>query len=361
MVKSAYIHIPFCKSKCHYCSFVSYTCTGSKDTYLDALESEIRHYYEGDILNTLYIGGGTPSILDIFDFQRIVSLFHKADSAEVTAELNPDDVNYDYMRGLYDVGINRVSFGCQTFNDEILKKINRRHNAEQVHEAVDCAMSAGFNNINLDFIYGLPEQTQEMFLEDLKRGAELGVPHISLYGLTLEKGSYFYENGFPDPDEDEMADMYLAAIETLAQLGYEHYEISNFSKPGYYSRHNMNYWNNEEYYGFGIASHGYVHQVRYSNKTDLKEYLQNPTEHNKEKFMTGQERLEEEIFLGFRRMSGINVAQINEKFGVDFEGKYNYILGKYEGLDLLQKTDVGYKLTPKGILLSNIILAEFID
>ena len=361
MVKSVYIHIPFCKSKCHYCSFVSYTDNSKKKEYLDALESEIRHYYEGDILNTLYIGGGTPSTLEIGDFQKVLSLFNLTDRAEVTAELNPDDVDYDYMRGLYDVGINRVSFGCQTFNDEILKKINRRHNAEQVHEAVGCARKAGFENISLDFIYGLPEQTQEMFIEDLKRGAELGVPHISLYGLTLEKGSYFYENGFPDPDEDEMADMYLAAIEILAQLGYEHYEISNFSKPGYYSRHNMNYWNNEEYYGFGIASHGYVHQVRYSNKIDLKEYLQNPTEHDNEKFMTDQEKMEEEIFLGFRRMSGINVAQINEKFGVDFEEKYNYILAKYEGLGLLQKTDVGYKLTPKGVLLSNIILAEFID
>ena len=361
MVKSAYIHIPFCKSKCHYCSFVSFTDFSRKDEYLEAIESEIRHYYDGDILNTLYIGGGTPSILNVFDFQRLVNLFNLSDGAEVTSELNPDDVSYDYMRGLYDAGINRVSFGCQTFNDNILKAINRRHNAKQVHEAVDCAMSAGFNNISLDFIYGLPEQTQEMFLEDLKRGAALGVSHISLYGLTLEKGSYFYENGFSDPDEDEMADMYLAAIETLAQLGYEHYEISNFSKPGYYSRHNMNYWNNEEYYGFGVSAHGYKNNVRYGNSTDLKEYIENPAVREAEKLMTTRERLEEEIFLGFRRMSGINVDEINTKFGIDFEEKYNSILKKYDGLRLLEKTAEGYKLSPNGILVSNVILAEFLE
>lgn len=361
MVKSAYIHIPFCKSKCHYCSFVSFTDSSRKSEYLDALEYEIKHYYDGELLNTLYIGGGTPSVLEIRDFQRLINLFKIGGSAEVTVELNPDDVSYDYMRGLFDVGINRVSFGCQTFNDDILKVINRRHNSEQVFQSVDYARNAGFDNISLDFIYGLPKQTQEMFIDDLRRAAELSIPHVSLYGLTLEKGSYFYENGFSDPDEDEMADMYLAALETLTQLGYEHYEISNFAKPGYYSRHNMNYWNNEEYYGFGVAAHGYKNNVRYGNSTDLKEYIKNPTDREKEKFMTKQEQLEEEIFLGFRRMSGINVAEINAKFGIDFEEKYRFIIEKYQSYNLIQKTDTGYELTPEGILLSNTILAEFID
>lgn len=361
MVKSAYIHIPFCKSKCYYCSFVSFTDCGRKKEYLNALEKEIKYYYEGDMLKTLYLGGGTPSVLDVADFQKLIRQFNLSDGAEVTTELNPDDVDYDYMRELYDLGINRVSFGCQTFDDNILKLINRRHSSEQVIKAVESSRLAGFNNISLDFIYGLPEQNSGMFVDDLKRAVSLEIPHISLYGLTLDKGSYFYENGFPDLDEDEMADMYLAAIETLTNLGYEHYEISNFAKPDFYSRHNMNYWNNEEYYGFGVAAHGYKNRVRYGNKTGLEEYILNPNERDTEKFLNDRERLEEEIFLGFRRMSGINIEEINSKFNIDFEEKYNDILKKYEGLNLLKRIDGYYRLTPNGVLVSNTILSEFID
>ena len=361
MVKSAYIHIPFCKSKCYYCSFVSFTELGMKQDYLDALEKETEFYYDGDVLSTLYIGGGTPSTLEIKDFQRIIKPFKLSDKAEITTELNPDDVDYNYLRGLFDIGINRLSFGCQTFDDNILKAINRRHTGSQVLKAVEESRAAGFGNISLDFIYGLPEQTIENFINDLKKAAELEVPHISLYGLTLDKGSYFYESGYPDPDEDEQADMYLKAIETLAELGYEHYEVSNFAKPGYYSRHNLNYWDNEEYYGFGCAAHGYKNRVRYGNKITLKEYIANPTEKENEKFITDSQRLEEEIFLGFRKMSGVNVQNINSKYDIDFEEKYNDILKKYEGLNLLEKTNNGYKLTPNGVLVSNTILAEFLE
>ena len=361
MVKSAYIHIPFCKSKCHYCSFVSYTDSSRKEEYLNSLAQEIKTYYDGEVLNTVYIGGGTPSILEVQDFYTLLSQLKVSSDSEITTELNPDDVSYDYMRELYDIGINRISFGCQTFNDEILKYINRRHTSEQVNDAVGFAKAAGFTNISLDFIYGLPKQTIDIFTDDLKRAAELDIPHISLYGLTLDKGSYFYENGYPNPDEDEQADMYLSAIEILAEFGYEHYEVSNFARKGYYSRHNMNYWNNEEYYGFGCAAHGYKNGIRYSNKTNLKEYIENPTEHESEKFVTQDEKLEEEIFLGLRKMEGIDVGEINAKYGINFEEKYGYILGKYEGLKLLEKTNKGYRLTPNGVLVSNTILAEFLD
>lgn len=362
MVKSAYIHIPFCKSKCHYCSFVSFCNLELKKDYLKALIKEIQYFYENELLNTLYFGGGTPSLLTVSEFENIVRRFKISEKTEITSELNPDDVSYDYMRGLYDVGINRISFGCQTFDDKILKLINRRHNAGEVINAVKITQDAGFKNVSLDFIYGLPSQTPEMFYSDLKKAVDLGVQHISLYGLKIEEGCYFYNN-MPDnlPDDDTQADMYLGAIELLEQYGFEHYEVSNFSRKGYNSRHNLTYWNNEEYYGFGVSAHGYKNGLRYGNKENLPSYIENPLEKLQTKVLTFQEKLEEEIFLGFRKMKGIDISEINTKYGIDFVEKYNDVLKKYEALNLLKKTQTGYALTPQGVLVSNVILADFLE
>lgn len=362
MVKSAYIHIPFCKSKCHYCSFVSFNKLELKDDYIKALLKEINYYYKGELLDTIYFGGGTPSTLELQDFSKIFEKLKPEPTAEITTELNPEGVNYDYMRGLFDLGVNRISLGCQTFNDEILKQINRRHNAQQVIESVKIAQNAEFGNISLDFIYGLPNQTPEMFYSDLKQAIDLGVQHISLYGLKIEGGCYFY-NHMPQnlPDDDIQADMYLGAIELLTSKGFEHYEVSNFSLPNYNSRHNLNYWNNEEYYGFGVSAHGYTNGIRYGNIETIEQYIKNPIKHQEEKLLTTQGKLEEEIFLGFREMKGIMVSKINCKYGIDFEQKYQNILNKYLELKLIQKTQNGYSLTPNGILVSNVILADFLE
>lgn len=362
MVKSAYIHIPFCKSKCHYCSFVSFNKLELKDSYIEALLQEIDYYYKGELLNTIYLGGGTPSILSVKDFAKILKKFKPDHNAEITTELNPEGVNYDYLRELFDLGINRISLGCQTFDDKLLKQINRRHNAQQVIEAVKIAQNAGFENISLDFIYGLPNQTPEMFYSDLKQAIDLGVQHISLYGLKIEEGCFFY-NHMPQhlPDDDIQADMYLGAIKLLTNQGFEHYEVSNFSLPNYNSRHNLNYWNNEEYYGFGVAAHGYTNGIRYGNIETIEQYIKNPIKHQEEKLLTAQEKLEEEIFLGFREMKGIMVSKINHKYNIDFDQKYKSILNKYEKLKLIQKTEGGYSLTPNGILVSNVILADFLE
>lgn len=377
MVKSVYIHIPFCKSKCHYCSFVSFNKLELKKEYLKALGQEIKQSYQGELLNTIYFGGGTPSLLTVQEFENLLRYFNINENTEITTELNPDSCysngdfvsiencksgSYDYLRGLYDIGINRLSFGCQTFNNDILKQINRRHTSNQVIDVVKTAQRAGFNNISLDFIYGLPHQTPEMFYDDLKRGINLGIQHISLYGLKIEDGSWFYKN-MPEqlPDDDTQADMYLGAIKLLTKHGFEHYEVSNFSKYGYNSKHNLNYWNNDEYYGFGVAAHGYLNRVRYGNVETLEEYLQNPLNHKESKILTEQEKLEEEIFLGFRKMKGIDVQNINFKYQIDFDEKYKNILEKYLKLKLIEKTDIGYKLTVQGILVSNVILADFLD
>ena len=363
MVKSAYIHIPFCRSKCHYCSFVSFSKSELKKDYLKALAKEINHFYQGEVLNTIYFGGGTPSILEPSEIENILRILNFNKSTEITMECNPDDVDYGYLRMLYDIGINRISFGCQTFNDDILKRINRRHNAGQVVNSVKIAQDSGFENISLDFIYGLPGQTPETFYEDLKNAVRLGVKHISLYGLKLEDGCYFASH-MPEnlPDEDMQADMYLGAVKLMQELGFEHYEVSNFSHRGFNSRHNLTYWNNDEYYGFGVAAHGYVNDTRYGNVETLEQYINDPFARKESKLLTRQEQLEEEIFLGFRKIrEGVNSADINAKYNIDFKGKYLDVLDKYENLKLIKKTPQGYKLTPNGVLVSNVILADFLD
>ncbi len=361
MVKNAYIHIPFCKSKCKYCSFVSYPTLELKEQYLSALQKEIQYFYENEPLETLYIGGGTPSILEIEDVKNIIDNFTFSKNVEITMELNPETLDYEYLSGLKDAGINRISLGCQTFDDEILKVIGRRHNSEQVKNSVKLAQEADFDNISLDFIYGLPSQNIEQFISDLKTAVGLGVNHISLYGLKVEEGCYFYSH-LPEnlPDGDMQADMYLKAIEFLTNSGFEHYEISNFARTGFESRHNLNYWDNNSYYGFGIAAHGYKDGVRYSNYEDFDTYFKFPHIHNLTHCVDKNEQLEEEIFLGFRKMKGLNVNEINQKFDIDFETKYAKILQKYVSTKHFIKTENGYKLSDEGILVSNYILADFI-
>lgn len=357
--QSAYIHIPFCNSKCFYCAFISTVNTKLELGYLIALLKEIDTNYQGNVLNTLYFGGGTPSILPIEHVKKIFNKFNLADSAEVTFELNPENATLEYLKGLKDIGINRLSIGVQTFNDEILKKIGRRHSAQDAKNAVKLAQEAGFNNVSLDLIYGLPNQTIDNFKEDLNNTKALNIQHVSLYGLKIEDNSVFGKKTPSNlPDDDLQADMYLKAIEVLND--FSHYEISNFAKEGFESRHNLNYWNNAQYYGFGCAAHGYEAGMRYANSFDIHKYMENPLTKDYGHIETPKEQLEEEIFLGFRRTSGINVQEINEKFNINFEEKYKKILKKYVNTGHLKQTKYGYVLTNEGFLISTVILAEFI-
>lgn len=356
--RSAYIHIPFCLSKCKYCSFVSFDTLDKKTGYLYSLLKEIDYYYQGETLDTIYFGGGTPSLFSAGELKKILNKFNYSENAEITIEVNPDSAkNLEEYR---EIGINRISIGSQTFNNEILGEIGRRHNSEQIIETIDEAKKSGFNNISVDLIYGLPNQTIEMFEDDLRQVLKLNIQHVSLYGLKIEEGCYFY-NHYPEnlPDDDIQADMYLKAIECLN--GFEHYEISNFAKDGFESRHNLNYWREGEYYGFGVAAHGFIDGVRYSNYCTLQEYMDNPTSHEYGKFLTDKESLEESIFLGFRIAEGIDVDFLNTKYEIDFEKKYAEILDKYTISGHIIKTDKGYKLSDEGFLLSNLILAEFIE
>lgn len=363
MVKSAYIHIPFCRQKCNYCSFVSFAKPELIADYIVALKSEIKHFYKGETINTLYFGGGTPSLLKVANFEEILELFNLRKETEITAELNPENLTLEYLSGLKKVGINRLSLGCQTFDEEILRLIGRRHSAFDVENSVKMAQEIGFDNISLDFIYGLPNQTIQSFAHDLIRAKALGIQHVSLYGLKVEEGSAFYKN-IPEnlADDDLQAEMYLKAIETLDD--FEHYEISNFARTeglNFKSKHNLNYWNNENYYGFGVAAHGYVGNVRYNNSTNLDEYLRNPLVHVSENQLSETEKLEEEIFLGLRKIDGINIKTIERKFGIDFEKKFDAVLKKYLESGHILKCDDNYRFSIAGILVSNYILSEFLD
>ena len=358
MVKSAYIHIPFCKSKCKYCSFISFPKLELKEQYLDALIKEIKYYYKGETLDTIYFGGGTPSLLTPEEFKTLLDLFNFKDETEITAELNPDGLTQDYLAKLKSKGFNRISLGGQTFNDNILQLIGRRHTSKQVEDAVKFAKNAGFDNISLDFIYGLPNQTTEMFASDLKHAISLGIQHISLYGLKIDEGCYFYTH-MPEnlPDEDIQADMYLKAIEILKD--FEHYEISNFAKNKKYSEHNMNYWNCEEYYGFGAAAHGYLNGARYANFASISKYINSPLEKEFLKNLTPKDMQNEAIFLGLRRGTGINFIDFKNRYNTDFLEKYSVILEKYK--DFFVITDTNCAFTTEGFLVSNSILADFIE
>lgn len=364
MTSSAYIHIPFCKSKCNYCSFVSYPNYSNSEIneYIKILLKEIEYYYKDEPLKTIYIGGGTPSLCEAEDLEKILNCFSKEANAEITVEINPETVDTDYLLRLSTSGFNRLSIGIQSFDNNILKDIGRIHNAQTAVETIISAQKSGFQNINTDFIYGLPNQSIDSFISDLKTAVELDVEHISLYGLKIEENCKFYKNPPQNiADDDIQADMYLAAVNLLEKAGYEHYEISNFAKKGYESKHNLNYWNDEEYYGFGAAAHGYINNVRYSNFGNLSDYKSQYDTKEYIEALNKQKRLEETIFLGLRKGCGINIKDINTKFEIDFETKYKNILDKYIDSNHLIKTPNGYKFSNQGFLVSNIILADFIS
>ena len=361
MPNACYIHIPFCSGqKCKYCNFVSFNKVELITGYIYSLLKEINENYNGEKLKTLYFGGGTPSLIPINLLQKVISKFSFTKDAEITIELNPENGKEEYLNQLKQIGFNRLSVGSQTFDDKLLKIIGRKHNSNQIAETLNYAKKAGFKNISLDLIYGLPTQTVDSIKKDIEQFLSLDIQHISTYGLKIESGSY-WGKCTPDniPDEDLQADMYEEINIILLKSGFERYEVSNFAKKGFESKHNLTYWNNEEYYGFGVSAHGYVNGIRYSNHCSLEEYMDNPLKREYGRILNNKEKLEEEIFLGFRKTEGIDTEKIFNKFNVNFEEKYGNVLKKYS--DYIIKTDKGYAFNLKGTMLSNEILPEFLE
>ncbi len=365
-LNSAYIHIPFCKRKCKYCAFTSFQAPHLIDDYIKKLVLEIKEFYNKKPLETLYIGGGTPSLLDIKHFKKIISMFKFALGAEITVEINPESASLSLLAGLYKLGVNRLSIGVQDFDDTVLQNIGRLHTSKSAKDTIYLAQDIGFENISIDLIYGLPETDLKHWQNTLETAISLDIQHISLYGLKLEEGTEFYRQydnkrgGKHLPDDDMQADMYEEAIRHLTH-GFEHYEISNFATaPEFKSKHNINYWKCGKYYGFGVGAAGYIDNIRYQNTKNFKEYMENPHDTKELAALDEEQMLEEEIFLGFRLLEGINIAKINEKYEIDFDKKYANILKKFLSTGHIEKTENGYKLTIEGILISNAILSEFL-
>ncbi len=362
MINHAYIHIPFCIRKCRYCSFISGKNIVYKDQYINALIKEIKSHYKNDKLKTLYIGGGTPSLLESYDIEKIINCFDFQQEPEITLEVNPETAEKEKFTAFKSMGINRISLGIQTFNGKLLNIIGRCHNESDILKAIDTIKSAGFENISIDLIYGLPFQTIELLKSDIKKALNLNIQHISTYGLKIEPGSFFRDNPPSDlPDDEQQANMFLHLCKTLKENNFNHYEISNFSKKGYESKHNCAYWENKNYYGFGLNASGYEDNIRYKNTSDFNTYINSPFTREEENILHKQEIMENEIFLALRLKEGININSFNKKFNINFEEKYKEILKKYTNLKLLTKTDGKIKLTEQGILLSNEIMSEFID
>jgi oxygen-independent coproporphyrinogen-3 oxidase len=369
-LNSLYIHVPFCKSKCYYCNFISLVNKNNyKENYINAVLKEIEHNFtinKTPMLDTIYFGGGTPSLLEIKYYDQIISKINKltniSKDTEITVEINPGTIDIEYLKNLKTLGVNRLSVGVQSFDDKILKSINRIHSGKEAIKVIDMANSANFDNISIDLMYGLPNQNKQIWENTLNQATELNIKHISTYGLKIEEGTIFGKNTPPNlPDEDMSATMYTDMIDILKNKGFNHYEISNFALSGFESKHNLAYWHNEEYFGIGLAAHGYVNGIRYANTENIENYINNPLAKCSEHKVNYQETLEEGIFLGLRLIEGINLEKFKTEYNINLLENYREIIKKHISNDLMDMKEGYLKLTQKGILISNSILADFID
>lgn len=377
-----YIHIPFCKDKCYYCDFVSFKNIEQKeDDYINCLIKEIESQNWDEInknyaITTIYIGGGTPSYINSNNIAKILDCIkakinvNQFKNVEVTIEVNPGTVNQEKLMTYKDIGINRLSIGLQSTNNKLLNEIGRIHAFEQFIETYELAKKVGFENINVDLMLGLPNQK----IEDLKQSVEeiikLNPNHISVYSLILEEGTKLYNlvenNKLKLPDEELERQMYWYVKNKLELEGYNHYEISNFSKKGKESKHNLNCWNQEQYLGFGLAAHSYFKQKRYSNTENLDEYIKNITNNDIEKnveiheIQDLEQQEKEYMLLGLRKIEGIKISKFKEKFIDNPIYKYNKELAKLSEEGLITVDGDTIKLTNKGLDLANIVWEEFV-
>lgn len=369
-----YIHIPFCIKKCEYCDFVSY-CNKKEyvPQYINALKKEIKNNINKEYkITTIYIGGGTPSSIEenyIADIIETIKLnmndedLKNFENIEVTIEVNPGTVNEEKLQVYKKIGINRLSIGLQETHNELLKSIGRIHTYEEFIKTYNLARKIGFNNINVDLMIALPNQTIQDIKENLEKITKLNPEHISVYSLILEEGTPFYnkynENKIKLPDEDLERNMYWYVKNTLENNGYMHYEISNFSKKGFESKHNMNCWNQEEYLGFGVAAHSYNNKVRYSNTNSIEEYIKGSNKIIHEK-QTLEDMQKEYMLLGLRKIEGINIQKFKNKFAQNPIFIFKEQLNKLVDEELIIVDGNEIKLTNKGLDLANIVWEEFV-
>lgn len=369
---SLYIHVPFCAMRCVYCDFFSNTDTRYKEPYLRAIEKEMElrgEYIDDDTLETIYLGGGTPSRLSGNDLERIFNAisrrFSITEGAEITLEANPDDIRPDYLSALRDLPINRISMGIQSFRPEDLRLLNRRHDREQAIRAVELCQAHGFTNLSIDLIYGLPGQTPEAWEENLRQAIRLGTPHLSAYHLTYEEGTALYKRlqaGQVEPvDEEVSVTLFHILTERMAEAGFQHYEISNFARPGFHARHNSAYWTGKPYLGLGPSAHSYNRTSREWNVASLPLYLrgiesgQPATERETLDLST---RYNDFIITGLRTMWGISLDKLRTEFGEALLAYCQKQARPYIQRGLLRQENDRLALSQAGILLSDGIMSE---
>ena len=368
---SAYVHIPFCTQICFYCDFSKVFIKNQPvDDYLRHLMQEVDSYQIGP-LRTLYIGGGTPTALSTDQLAYLLQELEKrldlSQLEEFTIEANPGDLTPEKIAVLRKSAVNRISLGVQTFDDHMLKKIGRSHTEQDIYDNITRLKEAGFHNISIDLIYALPGQTMEQVKENVKKAIALDIPHLSLYSLILENHTVFMNRmrrgKLHLPKEDLEAEMFEYIIETLEAAGFEHYEISNFTKPGRESRHNLMYWNNAEYYGLGAGASGYLSGIRYRNHGPIRHYLQAVGDGNarvQEEVLTRDEMMEEELFLGLRKKRGVSRHRFEERFETSFDARYGRIVEELQEEGLLVKDPEFVRMTKRGLFLGDTVAERFI-
>jgi|LSQX01.3.fsa_nt_gb oxygen-independent coproporphyrinogen-3 oxidase len=360
-----YIHIPFCVKKCAYCDFISYTGYENQvfNQYSEALctELKIREDILSKGISTIYIGGGTPSLLSPLHIEKIFSSINKispllSPDIEISIEVNPATADITKLKDFKQLGINRISLGVQTFNNNILTKLGRIHSSEDILKTYKECRQADFKNISIDLMFALPGQTIELWKQDLQKAISMELQHYSIYNLQIEEGTPFWEEkekgSLNLPSEDQDADMYIYAVEFLLKQKFYRYEISNFAIIGMECKHNVNYWENGNYIGVGVAAHSHFNGKRWANTTSLKDYLATPSKSIVEYTEGSTLSIKEEtIFLGLRMSKGVD-----KKNFIGYEKQVNKLIQNH----LLEETGTRYRLTSQGILLANRVLSEFI-
>ncbi len=366
-----YVHIPYCRRKCNYCDFcsVSQGCEPIPDEYIDALCEELSYYGLTDrvTLSTVYFGGGTPSLLSCEQLEKLMSeirnTFDIADGAEITTEANPGTLTQDKIEKLSQLGFNRISLGLQSIHENEMKTLGRIHSFEDFLCCFKMLRDAGFDNISVDLMYGIPHQNTESFEETLCTVCELSPEHISAYGLILEEHTPLYHMAerLPMPTEDDECDMYESACRILREYGYLHYEISNYAKEGKESRHNLIYWHSGEYIGVGASAHSFFGGRRYANIPDVDEYIAAPVNIGGEDYENSiDDRKFEYAMLALRLSEGMSLDGYRKAFGESFEDGREEKLSKFESIGLLGITEDRIFLTEKGFYLSNTVLSEIL-
>lgn len=375
-----YVHIPFCKQKCYYCDFISYANKEEKTKeYVKCIQKEIeiesKKYSKDEYeITTIYFGGGTPSYISAIYIENIINViklnYNVKDNAEITIEINPGTVNEEKILIYEKIGINRVSIGLQTTNDKLLKQIGRIHTYEEFLNCYKLVSKSKIDNINVDLMLALPNQTIEDLEESLQKVINLKPNHISLYSLILEEGTKLEkmvsENIVKLPEEDMEREMYWKTKRILEKNGYNHYEISNFAKEGYKSKHNMNCWSQKEYLGFGVAAHSYVNRKRYCNTNNIEEYISNIKKGKIENNRTVceiQNKIDEQkefMMLGLRKIDGIDIQEFKNKFVENPIYVFHKELEKLVNKDLVEIDLDKIKLTNKGLDFANLVWEEFV-